>query len=367
VAENRAYRLAAGAHKLYAAIVPGGVHPVWRAPRSRDAEEDSQENGHCKSFTKGEPNMWISPNHALEEFGGQLSLDNKITVFEDRTLGWQIDVADILINGRSGVPALEDVPRNPHAGFAVLSILFSYFEMIAKLEDGFVGQGQYRTYFERGFGRVFPDLMQHPPTTAKGVLDKVYTGVRCGLYHVGITAPGVQLDGEYPCAVTFSEDGNALLVNPLLLPDVLRQHLKSYVSRLRDPANADLRRKFEARFDHWEGPRKSCPRSEPRSPENDATQFNTPNSDASAAQPPPERAHSAAESPAETARRVGPSGTYRGPAEAGKSPSQRISRAHREKGADESGKSRRRQAPAVHDASGRVTGHLPDFGKDEPA
>lgn len=192
--------------------------------------------------------MWISPNHTLEEFGGQLSLGNKITIFEDRTLGWQIDVADVLINGRSGVPGLEDVPRNPHAGFAVLSIVFSYFEMIAKLEDGFAGEGRSREYFERGFASVFPDLMRHPPATAKAVLGRLYSSVRCGLYHMGITAPGVLLSGDFQYPVMFSNDGRALLINPLLLPEVLRRHLRSYVARLRDQANVDLHRKFEARF-----------------------------------------------------------------------------------------------------------------------
>jgi len=196
--------------------------------------------------------MRISPNHTLEQFGGQLSLDNKITVFEHRTLGWQIEVADVLINGRSGVPGLEDVPRNPDAGFAVMSILFSYFEMIAQFEDGYVGDGRgvSRQYFQRGFESVFPDLMQHPPATAKAVLDGLYNAVRCGLYHAGITAPGVLISGDFRYPVMFSNDGRALLINPLLLPEVLRQHLKSYTSKLRDPANADLRRKFEARFDH---------------------------------------------------------------------------------------------------------------------
>ena len=46
-------------------------------------------------------------------------------------IGWKLNIADQIINGGEEQPAIK------HSGYATLDIVFSYFEMIAKYEDGF--------------------------------------------------------------------------------------------------------------------------------------------------------------------------------------------------------------------------------------
>ena len=180
---------------------------------------------------------WISPNHTLEEFGGRpLTRDEKIDVFEARVEGWMLG------------PAERCLANDPNAGFAALSIMVNFFEMIAKCEDGYANTDKAGHYFRKGFRKVFPDLAKNAPATADAVLKNFYERIRCGLYHSGMTGAGVLISAEYDRPVRFSCDGNSLFVNPHRLPQALRNQLHRYVQELRNSANAELREKFERRF-----------------------------------------------------------------------------------------------------------------------
>jgi len=87
-------------------------------------------------------NIWLSPSYQDTDFPLPHSLDTKITLFEDRVLGWKLDIADQIINGGQEKSSIR------HSGFAVLDIVFSYFEMIAKYEDGFTGRKS-EEYFKK--------------------------------------------------------------------------------------------------------------------------------------------------------------------------------------------------------------------------
>ena len=50
-------------------------------------------------------------------------------------MGWQLDIADSCINGRQRGPIYD-------SGSAVLEIVLSYFEMMARTKAGFAGKGQ---------------------------------------------------------------------------------------------------------------------------------------------------------------------------------------------------------------------------------
>jgi hypothetical protein len=89
----------------------------------------------------------ISPIHIADDFKGALSLDEKIEVFIARVNGWQIQLA------------LEMSERDiPHRGFAQLLIISSYFEMIGKYRDGFVGNYNSFQYFKEGLLFTFPEI-----------------------------------------------------------------------------------------------------------------------------------------------------------------------------------------------------------------
>ena len=200
-------------------------------------------------------NIWISPSYQDTDFSFPHSLDTKITLFEDRVLGWKLDIADKLINGSQ-----EESPIR-HSGYATLDIVFSYFEMIAKYEAGFTGR-ESEKYFKQGVYSVFPEFKDTPPpeqipfsplgnvvSLIDVVLGLMYEGIRCGLYHSGITNGKIFLTGEIKTPMAFDLQNQMLIINPHLLVPNLKAHLKNYVERLRDTNNTDLRTKFEARYD----------------------------------------------------------------------------------------------------------------------
>jgi hypothetical protein len=180
----------------------------------------------------------ISPNFRNIDFPSDMSLDQKIEVFADRVKGWQLDIAQ---------KCAEDIP---HSGFAVLHIVCSYFEMIAKFQDGFTGEGKSPEYFSKGFNSVFPNLSNQSPYLQEKLLKKLYKDVRCGLYHAGGTGPNIELSGDFNFPVAFTSPPDKVKINPHRLVPELQQHFKSYIRQLRDSNNEGLRKNFEARFDH---------------------------------------------------------------------------------------------------------------------
>src|SRR5438128_1505393 len=94
----------------------------------------------------------ISRNYTDSDFDGSPSLDDKITIFADRVLGWQLDIAEEIRtqieNEQNHGTAIQ------HAGFALLSILFSYFEMIAQYQKGEESDSKSKRFFELGIESV---------------------------------------------------------------------------------------------------------------------------------------------------------------------------------------------------------------------
>ena len=205
--------------------------------------------------------MWISPAHQDTDFRQPLCIDDKITIFEDRTIGWKLDISDQVINGRKRPDGVEERSPIPHSGYAAMDIVFSYFEMIAKYEDGFAQKGLSEIYFKRGVFSVFPSLkLARVPANIPGVqgkvvsiidyvLDIMYEGIRCGLYHSGITNGRVVITGGIQQPIALDLQNMVLIINPHLLVIALKVHFTGFIAGLRDTHNQDLRQKFEARFD----------------------------------------------------------------------------------------------------------------------
>lgn len=179
--------------------------------------------------------MWVSPRYQDTDFPKPWSFQAKVTVFADQVFGWQLDVAD-------------DLKTNAHAGFAILSIVLSYFETIGKFEAGDPARLS-RRRFKQGIQSVIGPLataeqLDIPPE----LVDALYEDVRCGMYHSSITSEKIVLTSE-PREL-FQWNGILLVINPHQLVDVVRRHFAKYVGRLMsgDPADADVRRKFERVF-----------------------------------------------------------------------------------------------------------------------
>ena len=143
----------------------------------------------------------------------------------------------------------------------IFEMCSSYFEMIAKYENGFAKAGKSGDFFKEGVHVVFPEFRQPPqPANVPGVqgkvislidvvLDLMYEGIRCGLYHSGITNGKILLTGKIKTPMVLEIQNQWLMVNPHLLVPKLKENLRGYVGRLREINNADLRTKFEARYD----------------------------------------------------------------------------------------------------------------------
>lgn len=208
--------------------------------------------------------MWISPSYQDTDFLYPLNIENKITLFEDRILGWKLNIADQVINGQKDFDG--SILREPiqHSGFATLDILFSYFELIGKYEAGYTDKYKSEFHFIAGAYSVFPLLKLPTPLRVNGVqgvvrtitdevLDLLYEGVRCGIYHAGITNNKVVLVGSAEYPLSFNPQNQILVINPHLLVLALKVHFVGYISRLRDEVNKVLRTNFEKRFDYDNG------------------------------------------------------------------------------------------------------------------
>jgi hypothetical protein len=178
---------------------------------------------------------YVSPHYLDDQFGGRypqnLRFEEKVAVFADSVRGWHLDIAEL--TGKA----------SRHSGFALLSILVSYFEMIAKTRDGVVRRGQSERYFKEGLGWVFPSL-----SAKDAVLHKFYESIRCGLYHEAGTGSGIVITADPDILMQGSTDGTAITVNPFNLVQPLQDHFSRYVLDLLDPSNTPLRANFEKRF-----------------------------------------------------------------------------------------------------------------------
>ncbi len=197
--------------------------------------------------------MWISWKHEDTDFPSPMTFDQKVEVFYEQTVGWQLHIADLVANGGTTFGEFKrgkagyTVSSIRHSGFAVLHICFSYIELIGSLVQA-KRQSPIET-FEAGL-RELDGLIDNSQIN-DALVRRLYGAARCGLYHEGRTRPGIGL--------TQSPDGNAIIydhqsgtigISPERLPRVLKAHLKRFRHELLDTANKGLRDVFELRFDN---------------------------------------------------------------------------------------------------------------------
>ena len=188
----------------------------------------------------------IAWNIRSDALAWPLTFEKKVEIFYERTLGWQLHIADLLINGGQPLGTTDTLVPIRHSGFAVLHICLSYFETIGHYQKGYDG----KKAFKAGVQSVFPQLSTSYGADADELLDRLYSGARCGLYHNSMTVPGLGLgqptSGE---AMEYDPTTKRLAISPERLPRVLEAHLEQFREKLLDPSNLELRKKFEWRFD----------------------------------------------------------------------------------------------------------------------
>lgn len=172
---------------------------------------------------------FVSPRYTNHTFGSNPTIEDKSLVFEDRELGWRIAPAK----------ALNEVQD---AGYAIVSVLFAYFEMIYQYVTGKSSIHRSPEFFRQGFREVYPNSEFSDSDIAL-----IYEKVRCGMYHSGMTKVDTLLSGDFPEAITVRND--VVLVNPHKLVEDVESHLRRYVSQLRNENETQKRERFERTFD----------------------------------------------------------------------------------------------------------------------
>lgn len=181
----------------------------------------------------------ISRTHTSESFDGHPDRDQKILIFEDRVLGWQLEIAEEL--RRQIQDKANDGKTIQHAGFALLSILFAYFEMIAQYMEGESSEKNPKQFFRKGLEGVFPKKFTNDQK------ELIYKRIRCGMYHSGLTKRGSLISGDYAQAIEVADD--LVQVNPHRLSCCIMGHFVDYIEKLKVPSNAVDRCHFEKMFD----------------------------------------------------------------------------------------------------------------------
>ncbi len=172
----------------------------------------------------------ISKSYTDSYFGPNPTDANKVEIYRDRVTGWQLDIAKDLIRQ---IDATGDAGVIHHAGYAVLSILTNYFEMIWQHIAGTSSNRQSADYFAYGFR----DVYKTSPLTHDEIKNIVYHRLRCGMYHDGYTRIGVTISHKYPQDFEYDRADDELKVNPHTLVGTLETHFATYLSKLRPGTN----------------------------------------------------------------------------------------------------------------------------------
>ena len=119
------------------------------------------------------------------------TLDVKVEIFRERVDGWQLWIAQLVANGGDDRHGRHH-EKIPHAGFAVLLIVMSYFEMIARYLEGDLIEAKAGEFSKKGFRAVAGSLNQAPDRApVDQLLADWYKQVRCGLYHTARVRRGL--------------------------------------------------------------------------------------------------------------------------------------------------------------------------------
>jgi hypothetical protein len=184
-------------------------------------------------------NYFYSRNHPIDEFNGNLTLEDKIEIFRDRVQVWHFDVA-MEIERQINLDHDQSRPMK-HAGLSLVPMLMWYFEMVAEIRSGPSGTELKSVRFARGFEDVYPKLLK------ANDVKKVWRRVRNGMYHNGYMNRGTLFSGDFPAAFQVDNDGN-VCVNPHRFVKTIQVHFTNLIEELNDPANSKLRTTFEEQW-----------------------------------------------------------------------------------------------------------------------
>lgn len=180
---------------------------------------------------------FLSANFTSDQFPSDpnaWTVEQKITVFQDSVLTWQLDIANNMING--------GIEQMRHSGFATLSVIFSYFEMIGKYYHGHCQDNLSKEFFRKGFVLIYSQFSSQDVH-----LNTLYERCRSGLYHVGRTKSGLLISGGFRNAAEIDSNG-CWLLNPHIMTKDLIAHFGKYCELVK--TDSEIQANFEARFNY---------------------------------------------------------------------------------------------------------------------
>jgi hypothetical protein len=165
-----------------------------------------------------------------------MTTDQLIDAVEMYVSDRQIRIAEMMAtefsNKNSNSPLLE-------SGFAILSVIVSYFEMIAQFINGEDSENKSKLFFVQGFQAVYP----RTPLSEPVIKDKIYKQVRCGMYHGGMTKAGVHISRHF--SEGFTVQGREIYINPAKVVEEIKQHFTGYMASLRNNCKPLERQNFD--------------------------------------------------------------------------------------------------------------------------
>jgi hypothetical protein len=187
------------------------------------------------------------------------SLDDMLDLFECRVDVWQLGPA---------VQVLKQIETHSepsvwsHTAYALLAIVFTYFEMIGKtLNPASKSSGTANLDFNYGFCDVYPAFDLTNGDREDAALPDVREfrdRVRNGLYHLGYTKGNLFIHNEQSPDDFFIDRRGpkpVYLMNPHRVTRTIVAHFPSFMGRLRDPDQQfdDLRARFRRFFGEFHG------------------------------------------------------------------------------------------------------------------
>ncbi len=189
--------------------------------------------------------MHISPKYT-SDYWRRLKPKLKLELTSSTENDWRkaIDIFRDRIDGRF-LKFICLIEKDTFAGFAVLALDCLLIETLKQFWEGVRdSKGKSKPYFiqfltNSSFGEFF----------SNGKAEMFYCQIRCGILHQAETKENSLIKTSGPL-VKYTDDGKGLIVNRKLFHEQLMKEFETYISRLLDPSEQELREKFIKKMDY---------------------------------------------------------------------------------------------------------------------
>lgn len=183
---------------------------------------------------------FVSPRYTAEKLEPPFYRD-VVDVFEDRMRGWVIG------------PALQLIKADP-ISVAAITLATNYFEGIEIYHSGEDSKDNSKTFFRRGFQRVF-SVRGHEQPIHDYIANAMYTMLRCGFAHDAMFRNGINVSTvrPEPIFVTYKKANGgvdlkvpleSVVIHPALFVGGVERHFTNYVRELKRAKDENLKSNF---------------------------------------------------------------------------------------------------------------------------